>query len=55
MGIQWAPLNVPMHRRLEVMTIAFSMFLVLGLGPLSCLVTLYLLVSQSIYNRIRND
>lgn len=50
MGIQWASLNVPMHRRFEVLTSALSMFVILALGPLSVLLTLYLLVSQSINN-----
>lgn len=53
MGIQWVHLNVPMHRRLELLTSAFSMFVILALGPLSVLLTLYLLVSQSINNNNR--
>lgn len=48
MAIQWAPWNVPMHRRLEVLTTGSAIFIAIGLGPLVCLVILYLLVSEYI-------
>lgn len=55
MAIQWAPWNVPLHRRLEVLTIAFFIFFALGLQPLACLVILYLLVGKNILNKISNS
>lgn len=54
-AIQWAPWNVPMHRRLEVLTTAFAIFIAIGLGPLACLFILYLLVSENILNKISNS
>lgn len=44
MKIQWTPWNVPMHRRLEVMSAAFAMFVALALGPISAILMIYLLV-----------
>lgn len=44
MKIQWTPWNVPMHRRLEVMSAAFAMFVALALGPISAILMLYFLV-----------
>lgn len=48
MAIKWTPWDVPMHRRLEVLSAAFAIFTALALGPLSCLIILYLLVSRTI-------
>lgn len=48
MVIKWTPWNVPMHRRLEVFWAASSMFIALVMGPLCCIIILYLLVSHSI-------
>lgn len=55
MAIQWAPWNVPMQRRLEVLTTAFAIFIAIGLGPLAWLLILYLLVSENILNKISNS
>lgn len=45
MAIDWTPWNVPMHRRLEVCSAAFAMFMALAVGPLTVLIMLYFVVS----------
>lgn len=46
MAIEWTPwMNVQMNRRLEVFFASFAMFVALFLGPISCIIILYLLVN----------
>lgn len=45
MGIKWAPLNVPMHRRMEVIAVAVCMSIALFGGPVGALIVLYCLVN----------
>lgn len=46
MGIQWTPwFNVPIHRRLELFSTAFVVFLALGFPFVCSIFLLYLLVN----------
>lgn len=45
MAIEWTPWNVPMHRRLEVLSVAFYILCGVYSGPLTTLTLVYLLVS----------
>lgn len=54
MAIKWTPWDVPMHRRLEVFSATFAIFVALALGPLSCIIILYLLVSRAIIHQSKN-
>lgn len=50
MDIQWTPwFNVPMHRRLELFSVAFMIFLAIGFPILSSIFLLYLLCVGNIY------
>lgn len=52
MAIQWTPWNVPMHRRLEVLSVAFYILCGVYSGPLTVLTLLYLLYAGNIYLKI---
>lgn len=47
MSLDWTPwFDVALHRRLEVLSVAFYMFQAIFLGPISAVTIIYLLVSQ---------
>lgn len=49
MVIEWTPWNVPMHRRLEVLSVAFVLFSAHFIGPLSIGIMMWLMVILSYF------